>query len=206
MAEDIKVLGRIGGEQKIDDGSFTNLAMNPSGAALVQTLHGRYTERARRGKVFAAASQAATTWTVALNTTFTGLVVYNPAGSPVDLAILQAGFALSVAPAGIASVSLFGGGTAAGIATHTTPLTPYCTYLGGPVGYGKADAAATLVGTQVHLMPIMGGFTAAALPSPALSVVDVGGSIVVPPGYHCGIACLTVAIGFAAMIWEEILR
>lgn len=175
-----------------------------TGAQSVADAHGRYAEATRRQKVYGAASQAATTWSVALNTTHTGFVVYNPVASGVNLEILQASFALSVAPVAIAHVGLFSGFLAAGIATHTTALTPFNTYVGGAVGYGRADAAATLVGTPIWMMPMMSGFTAGALFATTPAIVDVGGSIVVPPGGYCGIGALTAVIGFAGMFWEEV--
>lgn len=177
-----------------------------TGAQAVADAHGRYGEAARRGQLFFAASQAATTWSVALTATHTGFVVSNPANSRVNLEILLASFALSVAPAAIAHIGLFGGWLAAGLTAHTTPLTPLSTFLNQDIatGQAKADGAATLVGTPRWVMPFMGGFTAAALPSTSPSILDVGGAIVVPPGAYCGIGALTAVVGFAGMVWEEV--
>jgi hypothetical protein len=157
------------------------------------------------GPVFGAANQAATTWSVALNTTFTGLVLSNPAGSAKDLRILRVGFALSVAPVAIAKIGLFTGFLAAGIATHTTPLTPFSRKVGAPTTgmVAKADAAATLVGTPRWVMPILAGFTAGALPSPALATIDLDGCDIVPPGGYFGIGALTAVVGFGAIWWTE---
>lgn len=157
------------------------------------------------GPVFGAASQAATTWSVALNTTYTGLVVSNPAGSLKDLLILRAGFALSVAPVAIAKIGLFTGYLAAGVATHTTPLTPFSLKVGAATTgmVAKADAAATLVGTPTWVMPILAGFTAGALPSPALATIELDEAIIVPPGGYFGIGALTAVVGFGAIWWAE---
>ena len=157
------------------------------------------------GRVFGAASQAATTWSVALNTTYTGLVVSNPAGSTQDMYILRVGFALSVAPVAITKIGLFGGYLAAGITTHTTPLTPFSLKAGaGTTGMvAKADAAATLVGTPTWVMPILAGFTAGALPSPAMATIELDEAFIVPPGGYFGIGALTAAIGFGAIWWAE---
>ena len=139
-----------------------------------------------------------------MNTTHTGFVVSNPAASEVNLSILQASFALSAAPVAISHIGLFGGYTALGLTVHTTPLTPACTYLGGDAGSAKADGAATLPAGSAWLMPIMGGFTAGTLHGTSPTIIDIGGSIIVPPGGWVGIAALTAVVGFAGMIWEEI--
>ncbi len=181
-------------------------SLNDSDNSLLVTSTGSKHEYAvSKGNVYRAANQTATTWSVALNTTHTGLVVYNPVGSTKNLVILNASFALSVAPAAIAHVGLFTGYVGAGIVTHTTPLTPYNCLVGGSGSpLGGADAAATLVGTPVWAMPFMGGFTAAALPSTTPSVIDVDGLIVVKPGGYCGIGALTAVVGFGAITWKEV--
>lgn len=197
-----QAMGHDGG--MVGKGSPAYLTMDATKALRAADAHGRYADAARRGKLFYAASQAATTWTVALATTYTGLVVYNPPNSGLNLEILQVGFALSAAPAAIAHIGLFGGFLNTGIATHTTPLTPGCTLIGSPAGIGKADAAATLVGTPTWLMPFMGGFTAAALPSTSPAMLDVAGSIIVAPGGYVGIGALTAVVGFGGIVWEEV--
>lgn len=203
-SERVLMEGRVG-PAGCSDGAEQALRQARDASLVVTLARGKYVEAASRGKVFHAASQADTTWSVALHTTHTGLVVSNPVGSGYNLAILQASFALCVAPAGVANIGLFGGFLAAGIATHTTPLTVYSAILGGPGGVAKADAAATLVGTPVWLMQMQNGFTAAALPGVGQTMIDVDGSIIVPPGGYCGIAALTVVHGLGSMSWEEIL-
>jgi hypothetical protein len=194
------------GPKSRTDGGIHTLRSSKDSSIVVSQSHGKYYEGSSRGKMFYAANQTATTWSVALNATHTGLVVSNPSGSTVDLAIKQVSFGLSVAPAAIAHIGVFGGYLAAGITTHTTPLTPASCYIGSPAGTAKADAAATLVGTPVWLMPIMGGFTAAALPSTSPVVIDIDGMFVVPPGGYFGIGALTAVIGFGAIAWEEIAK
>jgi hypothetical protein len=194
------------GEIKSTSGAVNPLVQDITGALVVAQGHGKYFTQALTQDTYFAASQAATTWSVALNTTHTGFVLSNPIGSLVNLVPLQVGFALTVAPVAISHVGLFGGWYAGGISTHTTPLTVYSSYIKGNGGASaaKADAAATLTGTPVWIMPFLGGFTAGALFGTTPSVIDIGGSIVIPPGGYVGIASLTAVIGFAGMIWEEI--
>jgi hypothetical protein len=186
------------------DGAVSPGRSGKTGEIAVTDAHGKYYEAAVRKNVFYAANQAPTAWGVSTTSATAGFIVSNPAGSPVNLALLQVSFALSVAPAAIAPIALLGGYAAAGIVTHTTTLTPASTYIGNVKGYGLADASAALVGTPTWLMPIAGGFTAATLPSSGPTVVDLGGSIVIPPGGWVSVAALTAVTGMASAVWEEI--
>ena len=171
---------------------------------VVQQLHGRHWELASRAQMFFACSQAATTTTIALATTYTGICLSNPAASGVNLELLGVGVALSVAPAAIATISLGGGYAAAGVVTHTTPLTVFNNKLDSALtGSGLADAAATLVGTPRDIMPLIGGFTAAALYSGSGGYFDIGGAICIPPGGYAFVETLTVVVGWFGMWWAE---
>jgi hypothetical protein len=196
---------QVGNQGPLSDGVTTVPRAGKEGALCVSEYHGRHYEQAYRKAIFTGANQAAATWSVALNATHTGLVLSNPAGSLVNLVVLRASFALSVAPVGIASIGLFGGFLAAGITVHTTPLTPYSTFIGsGATPSGKIDSAATLPGTPVWLEQILSGFTAGALPGAGQVVDDLGGLFIVPPGGYVGIGALTAALGFGSISWAEV--
>lgn len=199
--------GRVGPQTALSSGVPSPVRLDGTGAIVGAALHGKYFESTTRGKVFCAASTAATTWSVALTATYTGLCISNPAGSAVDLVPLQVGFALSVAPVAIASIHLIGGYTAAGVVTHTTALATQSTRLDGIVSpaIAKADAAATIV-VPLYLMPLVGGFTAGALFGTSPTVVDLNGAFVIPPGGWMGIGALTAVIGFGSFVWEEVTR
>lgn len=176
-----------------------------SGAQRVALAQGRYYDSVYNRKVYWAANQAATAWSVALAATYTGLVISNPPNSNTNLVPLLAGFALSVAPAGIASMHFIGGYAVGGITAHTTPIDAHNAVLDSEgAGAGKADAAATLVGTPRYILPFMGGFTAAALPSTSPSLLDLGGLVIVPPGAYFALGALTAVTGFGALFWEEV--
>jgi hypothetical protein len=85
------------------------LRVGHTGEAIVQELHGRYFETMARGALFSAANPAAQAVSVALATTYTGLMLYNPIGSGVMLVPNKVKFALSVAPAAIATLGLISG-------------------------------------------------------------------------------------------------
>jgi hypothetical protein len=154
---------------------------------------------------FYAANQTATATSVALATTYTGLCVSNPAASKKNLVITKVGLALTVAPAGIASIGLITGSTAAGIVTHTTPLTPASTNIGSGISPSAlADNACTLVGTPVWTVQLVGGFTAAALPAYGATHIELGTSLVIPPGAYVAVGTLTSVTGLFSLEWQEV--
>lgn len=206
MSEDMMRMVQSGAEVNTPSGIRQNVVrVGNQNDALVSQLHGSMYEQALRGNMFYAASQAATTTTVALATTYTGLCLSNPAGNSKNLIPRQVSAALSVAPAGIAPMGIGGGYAVAGVVTHTTPLTRYSTVLGsGTSSTGLADGAATLVGTPTVIMPFLGGFTAAALFATSPAILDLNGSIVIPPGGYVFIYTLTVAVGLFGITWEEV--
>lgn len=170
---------------------------------IVSELHGRYYESAYRGASFSAANQAAQAVSAALATTYTGLVLYNPPGSGVNLVPNKVKYALSVAPAAIAPIGLISGFVSTGgVTAQTTLLTVRSNLIGGAAGKGIALSAATII-TPVWLAQLFDGFTAAALPNPT-PLVDLEGAFVIPPGGFIGIGALTAVTGLGFMSWEEV--
>lgn len=196
----------------------TDGAVNPARAArdgslIVASGRGDYEEAAMRQTVFQAANQGpgGTTTTVGLAATYTGLVVSNPAGSTVNLVMLQAGVAVVGAPAALSTIGILVGYAAAGVVTHTTPLTPLSTFMNvtQATGQGKADAAATLVGTPTLWMPLgvtpITGATAQVLNPPViLNVYDFKGALVLPPGAYVAIYTSTVLSIIGGLTWREV--
>ena len=205
VSDDVKLAGAATG-LKTPDGIVSNIErIGNQNDRIMSQLHGKMYEQTQRLNLFEAASQAATTTTIALAATYTGLCLSNPAGNTKNLVPRQVSVALSVAPAGIAPMAIAGGYVAAGVVTHTTPLTTYSCMLGnGQAAVGLADAAATLVGTPRVIMPILGGFTAGSLFATSPAILDLDGSIIIPPGAYIFIYTLTVAVGLFGIVWEEI--
>lgn len=188
------------------DGVPAILRLGNTSEAIVQQLHGRYYEQAKRARLFFAATPGAITWSVGLATTFTGLVISNPPNSPVNLVPLNVGFGLAAAPAAAATIGLIQGWISTGITVHSTPLTPLCTFANQDqaTGTAKADAAATLVGTPRWAHHFMGAFTAAALPSASPNLLAIDGMFVIPPGGYIAIGASAAVSGVGSIIWEEI--
>jgi len=193
------------GPRKLDDGATGEARAGQFSEAIIGQAHGKYYEAASRRRVFCTASQAAVTWSIALTTNYTGLVVSNPRMSNVNLSILRVGFAFSAAQAAESHIGLFGGYDADEECSHDTPQAIYNAYLLGPHGIANADAASnTVSGAPVWIEAYMSIFTAGSLAGTSPVIVDVDGAIIVPPGAYVAIGALTASIGLGSMMWEEV--
>jgi hypothetical protein len=187
------------------DGQNSPIRLGKTGETNVSDAHARYYEAVYRGNVFFAATQnAAFTSSVGITTTtIVGVVVSNPVGSGKNLSLLTAEFMPSgVVVGAMALVAIPVSVTAY---THTTPLTVQKAL----ISYGNSSVAFADQGATVPATPVPNKFLFSCLstntgqPSVA-SVIDLGGTLLVPPG--CGVAILgTAAItGWASMSWEEV--
>jgi hypothetical protein len=198
----MNIKGQVG-IQLLNDGAEQTVRMTKLAALVVQELHGRYYEQVYRGNVYSAANQAAQASSAALATTYTGLCLFNPPNSGVNLVLNKVKWALSVAPAAISTIGLISGFSASGgVTAQTTKLTVTQNVIGGPPGRGIALSAATIV-TPVWLAQLVDGFTAAALPSPS-PIVDLEGIYIIPPGGFVAIGTLTATTGLGFISWEEV--
>jgi hypothetical protein len=171
--------------------------------------HGKYYENAYLGLGAFAANPTAKVTTAGLATTYTGLCVSNPAASTVNLVIQTVSGAFVVVTTAITGIGLITGWSAAGVVTHTTPLTPQTTKLGititSPIIQGLADSACTLVGT-----PVWSGMLATVESGAVAGSAffrDLNGEIIIPPGGYIAIGTTIVsgAAGmFACITWEEV--
>jgi len=194
--------GRVG-ERAMGDGNKDSVRFDQHGA-MVADFGGKYAEAARRGKIFSASNVAAQAVTVALATTYTGLLLYNPAASGKRIVLLKAKYALTVAPAGIASLHLLRVPT--GTFTHTTPLAApgiVSTKIGSGLASAMgADSAATIP-TPTYLMSAGSGFTAGALYADSQTWLDIDGAITIEPGNGIAWGALTAVTGFGSFMWME---
>ena len=175
------------------------------GDSIVSEMQARYYEQAYRKHSFWGANQAAQAVSVALATTYTGICLSNPAGSTVNLVPKKLAYALTVAPAAIASIGVILGYAAGGVTAHTTALTPQSSFIGnGAVAVGKIDSACTLVGTPQWGPTIQAGFTAATLPGTGPALIDLEGLFVIPPGGYIALGALTAITGLGFISWDEV--
>lgn len=180
------------------------------GDTIVSELHGRYYEASYRERRFVGGNQAGATTTVGLATTHTGLVLSNPINSTVNLVIDKVGASFIVAFAAGAAIGLMTGYNATTNVTHTTPATPRnCKFGTGAAGIGLLDVSSTLPTAPVVTHIFGAGLTGAITTTPQIPgfMVDLEGSLILPPGAYCAIYTST-ASGTASMIatfqWEEV--
>ncbi len=197
------------GQITTQDGGVNPARGTKEGALVVSQIQADYGEWALRGQIFVAANQAATTTSAALTTTQLGLCINNPAGSGKNLVMLHVGYSNGAAPTALAHIGIQGGYAAAGVVTHTTPLTVQNAFLNGAAGVGKADAACTTVGTPVILlalgtMPITGATAQVVTPPFTGLYYDLKGSIIVPPGGWVALYTSTQVSMIASMMWAEV--
>ena len=214
----VDLYGQVG-RRILQDGGFSILRLDKSGALVTQDTHGKFYEAVKRGNAYYLAINTAAPTAYAGAAAGTPLIaLYNPLNSGKDLSILQA--AIGIGSSGttialvlfeywLASLSLQGG--IIGTGTQTKPINMYSQTTGGSVAYGFLNVALTgQTGTLNLLKPIVGGganpgTTAPNTTSNGLDNPD--GSIVIAPGSLLAIGSrTTLAAGSvdAAIIWEEI--
>ncbi len=175
---------------------------------IVSQLHGQMYEQALRLNMFFAANQAEQAVSVDLTTTYTGLCLNNPAGNTKNLVPRQISFGINTHQVALAGLGLLGGYAAAGVVTHASALVTYSTMLGdATAASGLADDECTIVGTPLVLMPFIStDIITTGAPAKGIGLVDVGGSIIIPPGAYVAIWAETAVTGFFGITWEEVPR
>ena len=167
---------------------------------------GQYTEMVLQGRCFFATNPSVQLFSV--NTTAaTGLIATNPAGSGVNMVILQLLVALASAPAGQSNLIWTGTllTTASAATTHTTPLTTKNCFIGSSFTAASCliDSAAT-VPTPAAIRAIPGGPVAAASVVSPYIEQKVGGIMILAPGCVISVQAMTTAISaVATIVWRE---
>lgn len=197
----ISVSGKAGA-RTVTRGAEDTLRLGYTGEAIVSKYLADYAQAILDGVAFEAANQAAQAVSVALATTYTGLLLYNPIGSDVLLVPKFVKFALSVAPVAIAPIGLLAGSQTLAPTGVTALATQNAQVGNGAVGKGIAYSAATIL-LPVWRKLLWDGFTAGALPAPQ-APVDLKGDIVIKPGSFIGIAALTAVTGLGSISWMEV--
>lgn len=211
-----KQVGPVTSTSSLAAGAAINGRLGNMGEDIVSELHGRYYETTYRRAMFTGATQAAiATATVAGPTaSTTGVpVLYNPIGNVNNVVLTKVGVGFILAPAaplvyGIATG--YNGATAvSGTLTSVTPKNRF-------IGLGAAPTAAMYFSAAITLPTaptadiILGTVDTGAIttsPTGPFSMVDLEGSIILPPGAY---ACLyTSAVMVASSLlasfqWEEV--
>lgn len=157
-------------------------------------------------QVYVASTQAGVATSTGLSTTQTGFTLTNPAGSGVNLVLLDVTVAATTAPAGIATIVYAANvATAAAAVTQTTPLTVRPAVLGKTgTGAGLAASAVTLPAAPVVVRAIGGPVATGSVSSPYFRD-EVNGAVVLAPGSALSVSSLTTAISAViSMTWREV--
>jgi len=197
------MIGKIlTGIQNNADGALVTPRSGRQGDQLVSNLHGKFYEQVMRGNVFGVSNQTPVTTTAALATTFTGLAIANPSTSGVNLVLLR----FNVAQVAVGAASAVGIMTGAGAAAGA--LTVRNRKVGTTLASVTTASAGATIATPV-LEGVFGQVGSLATTGYGLTpglVVDLEGSIIIPPGYfaasYTSVATTTSLIfGF---VWEEV--
>lgn len=191
------------------DGSQLIARAGKTGETIVSSAHGDFYEAASRSTMYHGAILGQVT-TVGLATTYTGLCLSNPVASPVNLVITKVGCSFTVAFAAAATICIATGYNIATNVTQTTPVTPRNNrFNGAGGGWGLLASAATLPTAPTNNIVIGAGLTGAITTAPysGPAIVEVDGSIILPPGAYALITTSTAsgaAGGNFSFQWEEV--
>jgi hypothetical protein len=201
--------GKVG-SQVAADGTYGGHRLSKTNALIIGQAHGKYYEAASRGKLFIASIGVAGVAPGTALSTAPALIIWNPVGSGLHVAIKQI------------FVSYISGTLGAGALVHAqnvsqltapsggTELTPVASLLNGTRGSARAFTGSTISATStiIRASMSMGAGLASTALFPSLVCDEVDGSIVVPAGVaYCyqGIAAAgTSPLLVLSAVYEEI--
>lgn len=175
----------------IQAGSTPAIRQGQLGDVIVSELHGRYYETAYRRNMYTAVLNSGTTTSAGLATTFTGLLLYNPQNSTVNVVVNKVGYSFLVAFGAASAIGVMTGVSPTNPGTATTNTTVRANYVGLPNGSGQAIAYSTATLTATGATPVLhsvfgSGLTGAITTVPFVPGLfnDYEGSIILPPGTY----------------------
>jgi hypothetical protein len=201
----MQTTGQIGPAGPIASGSpSVAYRQGNYGELMFSELNGRYYEQSIRGNVFIAVNNAAQALSVASGT-YTGLSLGNPTGSGKNFVILEAIWATTIVPTAAGAVVLgYAPYVAPGGAAATGPIS---TVIGlGANSVAKVGSTTTFGAAPTIVRPMVGiGWSSAVGLSSFQYKDDIGGAVIIPPGYSFCIEAITTAItGIASFAWAEL--
>jgi hypothetical protein len=202
-------IGALASSASLPSGQQAVVRQGNMGDVIVSELHGRYYESAYRRASFLAANPTGVTSTAVTSgttTAITGISLFNPINSLVNLVINKVGYMISVAPAAVMPMFLAVGYNATTAAATTTALTVRNAYVGiGASGHGTPYSVATAATAPNFTHALGTVFTTLTTNGPTL--IDLEGSVILPPGAYAYVTS-TVASGasgfFGSISWEEV--
>lgn len=192
----------------IQPGTTPTLRQGQLADLIVSELHGRYYETSYRRNLFNGAVQGTgITTSAGLVTGYTGLALTNPTTSTVNLAVNKVGYGVNAPPAAVMVVSLaFNTSTTA--VTQTTAITGRNNFLGGAAPQGLVASSVTFPTAPInsHILGVIGTNAITAI-NESTNIIDLEGSIVMPPGSYICIVTSTASAAtsfWGSFQWEEI--
>lgn len=159
----------------------------------------------RQGKVFTAANVSAKS-VIAVTTSMTGLIVYNPVGSNVKAVLIDCGFVYTTAPAALHNLGV-------GIMNYHPTAPGTLTVAGSPAqaadGSGKAAVCVAWDAAALPVAPVARRWFQGTLATGGTNNYSGGdridGSLILIPGTAaCLIAVTTTAVGMGHFTWAEV--
>lgn len=217
------------GIQNTADGTDIPSRGGRQGDQIVSELHGRFYEQTLRGNVYSAGMtttsiNAATFTTATLGATGTPILgVWNPVTSPVNLVILQAIMVITVTAATNTGCGTFQWCSSVNNSAITTGATPWNRKTLSQAGSFAKNMAGLAMTGQTNPLVVMhaaclgggsgGNFSfvgtaAGQFTVQDVSVENVDGGLIVPPGGLLAVLCTTTPVAHSAtsaLIWEEVL-
>ena len=197
------------GPQVASDGTQVVGRADKTGAAVVSTLNGAYTESGARSTLMVASTAVAGVAPGTALSTTPPFVLWNPPGSGKKLSVLKSMLGYVSGTLGAGSLVFAAVLSQVTVPTTGAELVPVCTDLGMPRGVGRVFQGSTLVSVPQILYPafMLGAFVGGANP-PQDSIDVVDGSIIVEPGTALclqGVAGAgTTPLVLLGMKWAEI--
>jgi hypothetical protein len=169
-----------------------------------------YYDLARQGQLFIAYATvtAPVIWSTAAGTG--GPLLWNNSNAGknyVNAVIMGIGAAVTTAATAASSLGITGGASTAPSSTTSIDAVKNC-LIGGPAPVCNTYRIGTVSTAGTFFMPVLTlGTGALTVSNVAMSWVDIGGAVVVPPGCFAsvaGSATATTAVADIALLWAEI--
>lgn len=209
------IQGQVGAPStSMTAGATPPIRQGQLGDMIVSQLHGRVYETSYRKQYFSCALTTGTTTSAALATSFTGLMLYNPPNSTVNVSVNKIGMSFGVAFAAAAAIGVMVGQTMTPLATFSAANTRVQNmFINGPAGQAVAYNSATIASAEPglpKLLQVFGqGMTGAITTVPQIAghFVDMEGGLILPPGAYMATYTSTASGAsslFASFTYEEI--
>lgn len=207
----MKIEGVVGAPSSLGDGSERPLLLTRYGGLSISAVAARYAEAVSRGRVFRAQTDSSGVAPGTAIGTSAPFALYNPAGSGVNLVLLDLSMGYHSGTLGAGYVSICANTNVLAAAVTGTAITAVNALLGsGNTAVGQAFDAATLPAapTVIGAFCSLTALLASTAVAPYTVYQEVAGSIIVGPGATVSLEA-DAAAGTSPLVvfgatWEEV--